>query len=168
MQVPIRKPGKYTYSKPDLHLTRAKLNGLKEELERLKTTNRPRAMKEVSRLAEMGDFSENAAYQIAKGRLRGLNERINELEERVKKAIVIQTKGTDTVQIGHKVTVEANGRRSTFRVLGSEESDPGQHIISYTSPLGSAVLDKAVGDRITMKVKNSEVTYVIVMIAENP
>ena len=90
MRVPIRKPGKYTHDQPDLHLTRDKLNELTNELERLRTEIRPRAMKEVSRLAEMGDFSENAAYQIAKGRLRGMNERILDLEAAIGKVILIE------------------------------------------------------------------------------
>ncbi len=164
MQVPIRKPGKYTHSQTDLHLTRAKLDELKRKLERLKTVNRPRAMKEVAHLAEMGDFSENAAYQIAKGRLRGLNERIDQLEERVKKAIVIEPKGTNKIQIGHSVTVEVNGTQSTYLILGSTESDPGRNVVSHASPLGSALIGKAVGDTVTVKLKEKEVEYSIVEI----
>lgn len=164
MQVPIRKPGKYTHAQTDLHLTRAKLDELKRELERLKTVNRPRAMKEVARLAEMGDFSENAAYQISKGRLRGLNERIDQLDERVKKAIVIEPTDTSRIQIGHTVTVESNGKQSMYHILGSTESDPSRNVISHTSPLGSALLGKAVGDTVTVKLKDKEVEYSIVKV----
>jgi len=60
MRVPIRKPGKYTHLKPDPNLTEGKFNELKKKLERLKA-DQPDAIAEVRRLAEMGDFSENAA-----------------------------------------------------------------------------------------------------------
>lgn len=164
MQVPIRKPGKYTHAQTDLHLTRAKLDELTGELDRLKTVNRPRAMKEVARLAEMGDFSENAAYQISKGRLRGLNERIDQLDERIKKAIVIEPTDTGRIQIGHFVTIEVQGRQSTYQILGSTESDPSHHVISHTSPLGAELLGKAVGDTVTVKLKDKKVEYSIVKV----
>ncbi|KKW16086.1 MAG: Transcription elongation factor GreA [Parcubacteria group bacterium GW2011_GWC2_49_9] len=164
MRVPIRKPGKYTHDQPDLHLTRDKLNELTNELERLRTEIRPRAMKEVSRLAEMGDFSENAAYQIAKGRLRGMNERILDLEERIGKVILIEPKNNTRVQIGHRVTVEANGKQHTYLILGSTESNPDESVISHTSPLGAALIGKGVGDTITVKLKEREVEYKIVKV----
>ena len=164
MRVPIRKPGKYTHDKPDLHLTRDKLNELQEELDRLRTEIRPRAMKEVSRLAEMGDFSENAAYQIAKGRLRGMNERILDLEERIGKVILIEPKNNTRVQIGHRVTVEANGKQHTYLILGSTESNPDESVISHTSPLGAALIGRAVGDTVTVKLSNKEVKNRIVRI----
>lgn len=165
MRVPIRKPGKYTHDKPDLYVTRTKRDELKNELERLKTVNRPRAMREVSRLAEMGDFSENAAYQISKGRLRGINERILDLEERVRKAIVIEPKSPARIQIGHRVTVEANGKLHTYLILGSTESDPKYNVISHTSPLGAALIGKAVGDTVTVQLKEREVSYRIIDVA---
>src|SRR3989344_2947089 len=94
MRVPIRKPGKYAHLKPDLHVTEAKFRELKDKLERLKASQ-PAAAQEVKRLAEMGDFSENAAYQMAKGRLRGINEHILELEDQLSHAELIKS-GSDT------------------------------------------------------------------------
>lgn len=164
MRVPIRKPGKYTHSKTDLHLTQGKLNELKEELESLVTNIRPRAMKEVSRLAEMGDFSENAAYQISKGRLRGINARILDLEERIGKVVIIEPKDNARIQIGHRVTVEVDGKQLTYLILGSTESDPGQNVISHTSPLGAALIGKAVGDTVTVKLKEKDVKYKIIKV----
>ncbi len=76
MQVPIRKKETYIKPKPDPYLTEAKFQELQNKLEKFKTYTRPRAAEEVKRLAEMGDFSENVGYQVAKGRLRGLNQKI--------------------------------------------------------------------------------------------
>jgi predicted RNase H-like nuclease (RuvC/YqgF family) len=79
MQVPIRKKETYVKPKPDPYLTEEKFQELQRKLESLKKRH-PGLSAEVKRLAEMGDFSENAGYQLAKGRLRALNQRILELE----------------------------------------------------------------------------------------
>ncbi|MFH1236027.1 MAG: GreA/GreB family elongation factor [Parcubacteria group bacterium] len=164
MRVPIRKPGTYTHIQPDMHLTREKLDELTEELGRLRNDVRPRAMKEVSRLAEMGDFSENAAYQIAKGRLRGTNERILDLESQVNKAVVIEPRGNDKVEIGHRVTVETNGKQHTYLILGSTESNPDESVISHTSPLGAALIGKRMGDRAIVKLKEKDRVYTVIRV----
>lgn len=165
MRVPIRKPGKYTHSKPDLHLTKEKFGELKRELERLKKFSQPETAKEVMRLAEMGDFSENAAYQMAKGRLRGINQRILELEEQVGHAEMIEPDGdTDTVQLGHMVTIDIDGVKRSYRILGSLETDPAKGIISYNSPMGAAFMGRKVGDSVTMKLAHKEVECRIVEI----
>ena len=164
MRVPIRKPGKYTHLKPDPNLTEDKFNEFKNKLERLKAA-RPAAIKEVKRLAEMGDFSENAAYQIAKGHLRGINDRISDLQERLKKARIIETTGgKDRVGLGSKVTIEISGQRKTYLILGSAETDPNQGVISHNSPLGAALIGKKVFDLIEIKLGNKEVECKIVKI----
>ena len=152
MRVPIRKPGKYAHLKPDVHLTEAKFNELTRSLERLKTVSRPAAVIEVRRLVELGDFSENAAYQMAKGRLRGINQRILELEDRTKHAVIITPmKNVATVQLGHRVTIEIAGKQAAYVILGSAETNPLGGVISHHSPLGSALMGHAVGDRVTIQ-----------------
>lgn len=164
MRLPIRKPGQYTHLKPDQHLTEAKYNELKNKLARLKF-NRPRAADEVKRLAEMGDFSENAAYQIAKGRLRGLNQRILEIEDQLKRSILIKpNKNIGLVQLGSKVTVETAGQEKTYLILGSSETNPGGGIISSRSPIGSALIGGRIGDRIKIKLTDKETEYKIIRI----
>ncbi|MEK7557911.1 MAG: GreA/GreB family elongation factor [Patescibacteria group bacterium] len=164
MRVPIRKPGKYTHLKPDPCLTETKFSELKYKLERLKF-NHPRASEEVKRLAEMGDFSENAGYQIAKGRLRGMNQKIIELEDQIKRATIINpTKNTETVQLGHKVTVETNNKQKTFLILGSSETNPSEGIISHNSPIGAALIKRKVGDKIKIQTANKEIEYKIIKI----
>ncbi len=150
MRTPARKPGKYTHLKPDPHLTETKFSELKNKLERLKEMSRPRAAEEVRRLAEMGDFSDNAAYSIAKGRLRGINQKILELEDHLKHAVIISAgQAGDRVKLGSEVTVEINGRQKIYRILGSSETDPSAGIISHRSPLGASLLGRRAGDRTT-------------------
>ena len=164
MQLPIRKPGKYTYLKPDQHLTEAKFNELKNKLKRLKF-NRPRLAEEVKKYASDGDFSENAAYQIAKGRLRGMNQKILEIEEHLKRAVIIKpNKNNGMVQLGSSVTVDINGKQKTFLILGSSETNPARGIISRNSPIGSALINKKLGERIKIKLADKEVEYKIIKI----
>lgn len=165
MQTPTRKPGKYTHLKPDPNLTEAKFSELKDKLERLKRFSRPRAVEEVKRLAEMGDFSDNAAYSMAKGRLRGINQKILELEDHLKRAMIIKPiKNTETVQLGHRLTIETAGGQKIYQILGSSETNPHSGIISNHSPIGSALIGRKVGELVKIKTTNKEVEYKIIKI----
>ncbi|MFA5359959.1 MAG: GreA/GreB family elongation factor [Patescibacteria group bacterium] len=164
MQLPWRKPGKYTYLKPDQNLTEDKYNELKNKLERLKF-NRPRLAEEVKKYASDGDFSENAAYQIAKGKLRGMNQRILEIEEHLKRAVIIKpNKNSGMVQLGNSVTIEANSKEKTYLILGSSETNPQKGIISHNSPIGASLMGKKIGDKIKIKLADREIEYKIIKI----
>jgi len=166
MQVPIRKKETYIKPKPDPYLTEAKFQELKNKLEKLKTYTRPQAAQEVKRLAEMGDFSENVGYQVAKGRLRGLNQRILEIEDHLKNAIIFRpNKNTQVIQLGHTVTLEVNGKEKTYTILGSSETNPSAGIISHNSPIGAALLGHSVGEEIKMKLADKETNFKIIKIS---
>jgi transcription elongation factor GreA len=165
MRVPIRKPGKYTHAKPDPHLTKEKFIELKNKLERLINYSRPQAAEEVKRLALDGDFSENHPYQLAKGRLRGINQRILEIEDHLKRAIIIKPLGKNSqVQLGAHVTVEINGKTKTFQILGSSETNPSTGVISHNSPIGNALIGKKIGDTAKIKLADKVVEYKILKI----
>lgn len=165
MRVPIRKGGKYTFLKPDPHLTAEKFAQLQQELERLTKIVQPRAIIEVQRLAELGDFSENTAYQMAKGRLRGLNQRILDLQDHLKRAIIFaKPLDSSVVSLGSQVTVEINGRERTYQILGSSETDPAAGIISHNSPIGAALIGRRVGETSRLRLAGQEVICRIVQI----
>ncbi len=154
MRLPIRKGGKYAFIKPDPYLTATKAGELTKRLEWLEKVAQPRAIKEVSRLAEMGDFSENAAYQMAKGKLRGINQEIIELHEYLNQAIIIKPPQSERVELGGRVEVEMDGQIKSFLILGSAETNPSEGIISHHSPLGAALLGRQAGDEINLKLAN--------------
>lgn len=165
MQIPYRKPGKFSLIKQDPILTPDKLTELKNKLHKLKEYSRPAAAAEVSRLAELGDFSENAEYQLAKGRLRGINNSILKLEHQINQAVVVEPSAdTDTVQIGHTVTIESGEKQKTYQILGSSETDPQRGIISHLSPIGSALLGHHVDDTIKIALAEKEAVYRILKI----
>ena len=165
MQIPYRKPGKFSQTKLDPFLTKEKFVELKNKLEKLTNVNRPRAAEEVKRLAELGDFSENVEYQLAKGRLRGINERILILENQIRQAVIIDPRiKTGVIQIGHEVIIDDGGKKKTYLILGSSETNPRKGIISHNSPLGAELIGKRVGEKIKVKLKDKEVEYKIIQI----
>lgn len=164
MRLPNRRPGKYTFPTFDHVMTQEKLDELKYELDRLLTRVRPKAISDTKRFAENGDFSENAEYQIAKGRLRGINQKIDELEYQIARAQVIAPQDTNVVSVGHTVTVEVAGMQKEFTILGSSETHPERGIISYTSPLGKLLIGKSVGEKATLDTPTSKVVYTILSI----
>ena len=155
MRTPTRKPGKYTNLKPDRYITKEKLEELKAKVDKLKNISRPRASAEVKRLALMGDFSENVGYQMAKGRLRGINRRIDEAGDAIKYAKLITKKSdSNIVELGNTITIQSAKKTHIYQILGSSETDPLKGVISHNSPLGSQLLGKSLGDII--KVKTTE------------
>ena len=165
MRVPTRRSENYARPKLDPHITAKKYQELVDKLENLKKISRLRSMKEVATLAEMGDLSENAAYQIAKAKLRGINQLILHLENQIKKAVIIQPRtNTSRVSLGSTVTIVSNGQEKTYLVLGSSEVDPTKNIISHNSPLGLVLLGKKVGDEVELLLKNSKVKILVLKI----
>jgi len=164
MQIPYRKPGKFTNQIPDPLMTADKYTELKNKLDHLKQI-RPSAAAEVARLAELGDFSENAEYQLAKGRLRGINENILRLESQINDARIIDSnEQSDTVQLGHRIVVEVDGKQKIFQILGSAETNPQKGVISHHSPLGAALLGHAVGDTVSVRLASKVAQYTILEI----
>jgi len=164
MRVPTRRSENKPPIPIDYHLSPEKYQELKKKLIRLKARH-PQEAAEVKRLAEMGDFSENAGYQLAKSRLRGLNQRILDLENLLKRAEIIITDGdTSSVKAGHRITVISTGREKTYTLLGSNESNPTEGVISLGSPLGAALIGKRVGDEVRLTINGKEKIYKIIKI----
>jgi len=165
MRMPIRKSEQLAASKKqeeDLHMTPGAIDRMRRELSRLLEQERPEMIKEVQRTAEMGDFSENFAYQQAKHSLRRINSRIMTLEDKIKRAIPIRKSESDTVQLGSTVTVESEGKRMTFEIVGPHETNPMRGRISHQSPLGLAMIGHAAGESVTAAGGQKDVAYRIV------
>jgi transcription elongation factor GreA len=167
MQVPRRRAETQRENVPeDAYVTPAAIKAMEEELQHLEKVARPQLAEEVSRTGQMGDLSENAGYQIAKQRLRGVNTRILILQERLKRAIPIQQSvgGASYVRIGTTVTLRTGEREITYAIVGSLETNPAQGAISHTSPLGKALIGHAVGDAVTIQTPRGVSEYLIVKI----
>lgn len=138
-------------------LTEIDLKKMKEELEYRITKVRPEILEEVKLTRSYGDLSENAEYHAAK-RERGKNEsRIRFLRNMIKTAVIIKDESTaDTVGLFDTVTyyMEEDECEEQVKIVTTLRRDPFQNIISKESPLGSALMGKKVGDRVSVKVNN--------------
>lgn len=148
MRLPIRRSEKLKIHHDDgpLYITKEGLEKLKRKLERLERTDLPQAIQDTRTTAEQGDFSENAEYQEAKGRMRRLHTQIFNLREKIKQAVLIESNASELVCIGSSVSLEKNGTRKTFHIVGPHEADPSMGRISHLSPLGSSLMGHKVGD----------------------
>jgi len=163
MRVPNRKPGEFTKIIPDPYITLDKFNKLKAERQKLKTLL-PQAVAEVQRLSETGDYSENAAYQMSKSRLRNFNQRLLDLNDQLKMSIIIKPKHQNKVQLGSRVKVNIDGQLKTYLILGSSEIDLKNNTISHNSPMGFALMSKKVGDTVSLKLTDQEIKMEIIKI----
>jgi len=164
MRTANRKPGKFSQIQLDPILTSQKFLELEKELEKLKRI-KPQAAAEVARLAELGDFSENVEYQMAKGKLRGINNKILQLEDQLHQAVVLKKQEqTDVVQLGNFVTIICNGKEKRYQLLGSVETNPKQGVISHNSPIGAAIMGRQVGDLVIVKLVDREMACKILKI----
>ena len=68
------------------------------------------------------------------------------------------------IQIGHEVIIDDGGKKKTYLILGSSETNPRKGIISHNSPLGAELIGKRVGEKIKVKLKDKEVEYKIIQI----
>ncbi|MBA4336664.1 transcription elongation factor GreA [bacterium] len=143
---------------------------LTEELEGLKNVKRREIASRIKEAISYGDLSENSEYEEAKNEQAFIEGRILELEEKVKSAEIIDEKkkaGDKTVQLGSSVTVRnksIKGSKPTeYIIVGSTEADY-EHKISNESPVGSALLDKSVGENVKVVVPAGVVEYEIINI----
>lgn len=154
MRVPIRKSDKIPGEKIDTKITLEKYQNLQKTLKKLKEENRPVESEEVKILSTTGDYSENAGYQAAKAKLRRTNNKISKIEYILARADIIETnKERNEIEIGSSVELEVEDTVKKYQILGSSETNPSQGKISYSSPLGAALLNKKVGDSIVLKNK---------------
>lgn len=145
-------------------LTKVDIQKMQEELEYRITKVRPEILEEVKFTRSFGDLSENAEYHAAK-RERGRNEsRIRYLRNMIKTAIIIDVEETDGVALFDTVTyyVEEDDCEEQVRIVTTLRLDPFKNIISKESPLGSALLGKKVGDRVFVKINETDSYYVVV------
>ena len=140
----------------DVILTPEGLEKLQAELERLQTTDRREVAQRIKDAREFGDISENSEYDDAKNEQMMLEQRIAQLEERLRSAQVIDPGdiSTDTVQVGTTVHVkdEKTGKSQKFTIVGSAEANPSENKLSNESPVGRALLGHKRNDIVSVQV----------------
>src|SRR5262245_23077384 len=137
-------------------MTRQGYDKLEADLRELKTVDRPRIVREIEIARAHGDISENAEFHAAKERQSHIEGRVRLIEDKLARAVVIDPSGQppDEVRFGVTVQLEdtATGDRVTYTILGEDESDVANGCISVSSPVAKALLGKAVGDSVSVRV----------------
>ncbi|MEY5100411.1 MAG: transcription elongation factor GreA domain protein [Pseudomonadota bacterium] len=124
---------------------------LKEELQRLKSVERPAVITAIAEARAQGDLSENADYDAAKERQGFIEGRIAEIEGKLSAAQVIDPSSVDAggrVVFGATVELEeeSSGDAVTYQIVGEDEADLKQGLINISSPIARALIGKEEGD----------------------
>ncbi len=149
------------------YLTAEGYQRMQQELEYLKTTVRQQLAQRLRAAIQQGDLSENADYIAAKEEQGFVEGRIQELEQVLRNAIIIDhtEKKANEVSIGHVVTVqEENFPPETYHLVGPKEADPLNGRISHESPIGKALLGKKVGDEVVAETPGGTIRLKILRI----
>ena len=132
------------------------LKKLRQEIEYLSTEKRRDVAERIKEAREFGDISENSEYDDAKNEQAMLEQRIAQLEERLRRATVIDAShvDTDVVSVGAIVHVkdQKSGESRKFQIVGSTEANPAEQKLSNESPIGRALLGKKRGEIVTVDV----------------
>ena len=135
---------------------------LREELDRLKSAERPRIIKAISEALEQGDLRENAEFQYAKEEQGFIEVRILEIENKLSAAQIIDVRDivhSGKVIFGVTVTVIniEDGKESVYKIVGDDESDLKLNKLSVYSPIARALVGKQIGDIAAVKTPSGDV-----------
>ena len=149
-----------------IYLSQEGYDNLKEELNTLKSVDRPRVINQIAEARDKGDLSENAEYDAAKEAQGLLEARIAKLENDVANSRVLDQSemDTSTVHLLTKATIKntANGMEMTYAIVSESEADLAAKKISATSPIGKGLLGKAIGDIADIEVPNGIMHFEII------
>ena len=148
------------------YLTPAGWHRMRDEVKWLVNTERPEVTQIVSWAAKNGDRSENGDYLYGKKRLREIDRRIRYLTKRLEIAEVVDPatrEDTEQVFFGATVTyATAAGAEQTIRIVGIDETDPGQHYVSWISPVARALIKARAGDTVSLNTPGGEEALAII------
>ena len=143
--------------KEPIYLTKEGYEDLKKELDELVTVKRPANIIAIKEARALGDLSENADYDSAKNEQAVIEGRIAKIEKMLENAKIIEEGATDTVSLGSTVTIQYEDdedETDEYKIVGSQEADPFMSKISNESPIARALLNRKVGDVVTVESPN--------------
>jgi transcription elongation factor GreA len=139
----------------------------REEYETIVSKKIPENSKAIAAAREHGDLKENSEYKMAKQDQQMLMAQKSILERDLARARITDFKETTTEQVGVGSIVDVrhqSGADTTYTILGAWDSDPDNHVISYKTPLGAALMTKRAGDTVKVKTGGTEEAYTVVAI----
>ena len=143
---------------------------LREELKGLKSNDRPNIIKAIATAREFGDLKENAEYHAAKEKQSFIEGRIQEIESKLSNSEIIDVTKlsvTNKVIFGSTVTLMNLDSDQTvkYKIVGEDESDVDNGLLSYKSPLSRAMIGKSSNELIELKTVESKQSFQIIEIS---
>ena len=138
---------------------------LRAELHKLKSIERPANSQAIGEARAHGDLSENAEYHAARERAGFIEGRISEIESKLANAQVVDPKLVDAegrCVFGATVDIETDGETATWQIVGEDEADIKAHRISYSSPIGKALIGKESGEIVEVQTPGGLKRYEII------
>lgn len=151
--------------KSESPMTQQGYDKIQTELDHLVKVEREAIKKSIAEARELGDLKENAEYHSAKEKQSITEGRIAQLQAILATAKIVDVKKIQSEKIVFGATVKLldleNDENITYQIVGEEESDTRQGKISYTSPLGKALIGREVGDTVVVKAPKGDREYEI-------
>ncbi len=145
------------------------LRKLEEKLEYLKTVKRHEVAERIRKARQFGDINENSEYEDAKNEQSFIEGEILHLEKLLRNAKLVDdvTVDPDVVGLWSRVRIEdlETGETMEYTIVGSTESDPGEHRISDESPVGRSILGHRAGDQVEVQVPAGTLKYKIIEVS---
>ena len=146
-------------------ITQAGKDKIEAELDHLIKNEREQIKIAIAEARELGDLKENAEYHSAKERQSIIEGRIAQLQGIIARSMVVEVSKikSDKIVFGASVTLHdtEKGIRHTYKVVGDDEADFNNNKISYSSPLGKALIGKEEGDVVIVKAPKGDIEYEI-------
>ena len=142
-----------------IQLSQSALDRMTAELDQLTRVKRREVVARIKSAREHGDLKENAEYHAAREEQSFLEGRVQALEDRLRRAVVVEETATGRVMIGSVVRVETDGDELTYTIVGSSESDPAGGRLSSASPVGAALLGAEAGAEVEVRTPRGAVRY---------
>ena len=147
-------------------MTQRGYDQLQEELRHLKQVERYAVIKAIADARVHGDLSENAEYHAAKERQGFIEGRIIELEDKVSRGEIIDVSklSGNNIKFGASVTLvdEDTEETNTYQIVGGDEADIRQGLLSITSPLARALIGKTVDDTVEVTTPSGSKAYSVI------
>jgi transcription elongation factor GreA len=150
-------------SDANMYVTKETFEKMREELQRMKSIDRPASSRAIAEAREKGDLKENAEYDAAKEAQGMLEAKIKQLEGAIANAKIVDTNSIDTskVTILTKVTITniATKKTVTYQIVGEKEADLKLGKISAGSPIGKGLMGKIIGEVAEIQAPNGVVKF---------
>lgn len=143
--------------KKAIYLTAEGLAEIKAEYDELINVKRPANIIAIKEARALGDLSENADYDAARNEQAQIEGRIKKLEQMIENVVVIEETSKDKVAIGSTVSiryVDDEDETDEYKIVGSQEANPFASKISNESPIAQALLNRKVGEIVTVESPN--------------